>query len=367
MSNLCLICGASFDLKKRLANHVQSIHDISSRDYTVSYLCGGTAPRCAVPGCDLVPRYTAFSFRDYCIEHVSRAYVEGGRKGGSVCGPKGVHREIGEWLSSIGVVTESHVRSLVPLDPTDLWIPSASVVVACCDLSVPGEGGDKRRYVQKSQTCAAFGVRLLQFFSDEWSTRRSVCQSMIVNALGRNELRLNARDCSLVDVSVTDARAFQDATHVAGHVRSTHRLGLCHPKHGLVALMSLRRPIQKKWGDVLEIARMSFASGTTVRGAASRLAAASLAKALSEGREGLLSYADLRFGTGAAYERCGFELVTTTTMNYWYTDGVRRMDRFRFRAQQGLSEKEYAALHGVRPVYGAGNAVYLKKPERSDA
>ena len=47
--------------------------------------------------------------------------------------------------------------------------------------------------------------------------------------------------------------------------------------------------------------------------------------------------------------------------NYWYTDGERRYDRFKFRAQPGKPEKQVAEEAGVRSVWGCGNRIYLLK------
>jgi len=76
------------------------------------------------------------------------------------------------------------------------------------------------------------------------------------------------------------------------------------------------------------------------------------------GYNSLLTYADLRFGAGAAYERVGFELIGSTEHSYAYTDGVRRFNRFKFRAQPDRSEKDVATVAGVHRVYGPGSNIY---------
>jgi hypothetical protein len=83
---------------------------------------------------------------------------------------------------------------------------------------------------------------------------------------------------------------------------------------------------------------------------------------LQNGYEGVLSYAELRYGEGGVYEKCGFSLVGESTSNYWYTDGVSRFDRFAYRAQPGKTEKEVAEAANVKAVWGAGNKIYVWKP-----
>ena len=125
--------------------------------------------------------------------------------------------------------------------------------------------------------------------------------------------------------------------------------------------MTVRTPVQKRYGNVCELARMCFKLGTSVRGGASKLLVRVEELAKAEQRVGILSYAELRFGTGAVYEKCGFSLVGETVGNYWYTDGSNRYDRFKFRAQSGKTEKQVALDANVRAVWGSGNNVYLKK------
>ena len=48
-------------------------------------------------------------------------------------------------------------------------------------------------------------------------------------------------------------------------------------------------------------------------------------------------------------------------MNYWYTDGISRFDRFNTRAKDGKSEAQIAEEKGFSKVYGCGNKVFIKQ------
>ena len=69
----------------------------------------------------------------------------------------------------------------------------------------------------------------------------------------------------------------------------------------------------------------------------------------------------LRFGLGTVYEKCGMQLIGETGTNYWYSNGIIREDRFKYRAQPGKSELQVAIENNVRPVYGAGHRIWLLK------
>jgi hypothetical protein len=73
----------------------------------------------------------------------------------------------------------------------------------------------------------------------------------------------------------------------------------------------------------------------------------------------ILSYVDRRFGEGKVYEKNGFIANGTSAIDYWYTDGDIRHNRFKFRARKGKTEKQVVIENNVSRVYGCGNQVYL--------
>lgn len=274
--------------------------------------------------------------------------------------------EIVEFVRSLGVedVIVSTKNVIAPFE-LDVWVPEFNVAIEYHGLywHSGGKSGvfDRKRHRQKYVACSGRSIKLVQFFSDEWIDRGAICTSMIRNALGLNTVLLNARDCSIVDLDHRTSSAFVDANHISGSTRARHHVGLVHPAHGLVGVATVRTPIQKKWGHVCELARMCFSRNTTVRGGASKLLSRVKSIAVADGFDGVLSYAELRFGDGKVYERCGFELVGEALNNYWYTDGRQRFNRFKYRAQPGKTEKQVADENGVRPVYGCGNRIYLHR------
>lgn len=272
-------------------------------------------------------------------------------------------------LSSDDVIDISTRKIIVPLE-LDIWIPSKNIAIEYHGLywHSGGKNGvfDKQRHREKYLACKEKGIKLIQIFSDEWINKQGICKSIIANALGMNKLKLNARDCIVRQSSSKETRPFLDAHHISGGTNATYHYVLEHPIHKIVGVATVRKPIQKKWGkNLFELARMAYADSCTVRGGASKLLS-TICKDISCNSEGLLSYADLRFGEGRVYERCGLSRVGESQINYWYTDGQNRFDRFKYRAQNGVSEKEVAKLNNVKPVYGCGNAVYLRKFNTSE-
>lgn len=271
--------------------------------------------------------------------------------------------EIANYVKSLGFNVETSTRKIIPPLELDIWIPTCKLAIEYHGLywHSGGKNGtfDKNAHRKKYELCVRNGIRLIQIFSDEWTNKEEICKSIIRNALQKNDLKLNARDCEIKHIAVAEAQKFLESTHIAGYTRCKYKLGLFHKLHGLVAVVTTRTPIQKKWGKLYELARMSFLQGISIRGGASKLLSYVKQLAINDGFDGILSYADLRFGQGTVYEKCGLKYEGETPINYWYTDGHVRLDRFQFRAQPNKSEKEVAESAGVRPVWGSGNRIYI--------
>lgn len=283
------------------------------------------------------------------------------------CNPIGSRQqhEISNYVRSLGFEVFDSTREIIPPLEIDIWIPEKNLAIEYHGLYWHSGGHektfDKNKHRKKYEACRDLGIKLIQIFSDEWIKKNDICRSIIKNALHKSDFKLNARDCTLVDLTTKQAQEFLNSTHISGYTRSRHKIGLLHKEMGLVGVATTRTPIQTKWGHLSELSRMSFSQNTSVRGGASKLLTAVKQCAKNDGFSGVLSYADLRFGDGGVYEKCGFLLAGETPINYWYTDGHSRMDRFAFRAQEEKSETAVALSAGVRQVWGAGNKIFISK------
>jgi hypothetical protein len=73
----CRICETNFTTGKQLSNHVLKTHDISSKNYTVSYIYNNIKPLCVI--CGQETRYVAFTYKRYCKAHCKNAEIEAGK------------------------------------------------------------------------------------------------------------------------------------------------------------------------------------------------------------------------------------------------------------------------------------------------
>lgn len=327
----CLICKASYPSLKPLATHIQFFHKISSEEYSIKYLYSGIRPGCLE--CGLPTRYVSFSFKKFCKKHSSIGESLGGKIGGS------------KRKNKIAFIPLEQKESIF-LDFVDLEKLNADEFPSSIHLD------NKNKALRE-------GKKYLLIFSDEVSGKEELILSMVSNRLQKSQVKLNARDLEVdLCVAKSEAKEFFELNHIAGYTPSIVFFGLRDPKtRELISCLGLRKPIQHK--ESIEISRFATKLNCSLRGGFSRL----LSRVNAWGRENnfnsIISYADLRFGDGKVYRVNGFDLVNSNTgINYWYTDGTKRIFRFKFRARNGKSEKEVAREAGVIRVYGCGNALY---------
>lgn len=196
------------------------------------------------------------------------------------------------------------------------------------------------------------------FFKDEVSSHSDLCHSILKNKIGMTSNRIYARHTKFKPVPTNVAKIFADTNHISGHVQASYFFGL-YLDSELVSLISFRKPFISKYKNTIEIARFCSKKHFNVVGGLSKLL--HHAKKYFLDYDKILTYADRRFGEGASYSAVGFSLIDSTSQDYWYTDGVSRYHRFKFRAANGKSEKQVAIENGVFRVYGCGSNVFIRE------
>lgn len=144
--------------------------------------------------------------------------------------------------------------------------------------------------------CEKEGYRLISVWEIDWLNKREQVLRIIKNALGVNDdIKLNARDTKVVDVSVTDYRNFMNNNHIQGYAQAQIKKGLQHPEYGLIAVMSIK-------GNEL----VRYATSQSVRGGFSKLL-----KNITDthGINKLFSFIDYDYFSGVGYEKTGFTKI----------------------------------------------------------
>jgi len=289
--------------------------------------------------------------------------------------------EIYEFLiNELGLSSEDIIKNARPdfMDgkELDLFIPKLNTAIEHHGLAFhskrPYFNGNSRGirslHKRKFLACEEAGIKLIQIFEDEWLEHRDIVKSILRNKLQKTKNRIFARKTEVRELSTRLCRTFFDNNHIAGYTYAPIALGLYY-ENELVCAISFRKPYTKKYKGYIEIARFASKLNTQVVGGFQKLLKHSIKILKNQGYGAILTYADLRFGTGEVYKNSGFDYIGRTAPNYFYEKGSKREGRLEHRKNNdpdfikkyGNTEKEQNNNRGWYAIYDAGSEIYLKK------
>jgi hypothetical protein len=197
-------------------------------------------------------------------------------------------------------------------------------------------------------------------FEDEWRDKRLIIEWMIKHRLGVHDYKIGARETEITELTVQERRDFFERNHLEGDVKCSFAYGL-KSDGKIVAAASFREPFHRAvHNDAIELARFASQLGISVPGALSRLVKRTIERVRLMGKKRLLTYVDTRIGEGASYINAGFKLQGETIPRFWWTDYIKRYNRFAIRADKknGLTQAEAAKIAKVVEIYGCSNKIY---------
>lgn len=288
---------------------------------------------------------------------------------GQCCGggPSDAEDEIAEWVSAQGCVVQRNRRKIIPPREIDIWMPEQKVGIEYHGLYWHTEDKVKNMHEEKARLAEAAGIRLIQVYEDEWSTKKEAVKMVIRNALNIGGDRVMARKCRIVDVDKSVAKEFLDLNHVQGACRARLFIGLEFDGK-LVAVMAFNGAVSGRGGysaGTWELAR--YATSCTVAGGASRL----LAEFDRRHPEApLVSYVDHRYFVGGMYATLGFTKVRTQ-VDYEYLFRKKRCHKSTLkksnlkkllgdRYDDALTERVMADMLGAKRILNAGRTTYVR-------
>ena len=251
------------------------------------------------------------------------AYAEGSSKG---------ERSMADFVAGLGVTVVRNDRETVGME-MDVWVPEHRIGIEYNGNYFHSDRFSRQAKLTHVKTSLAreAGVRLITIFEDEWvdPVKRKVTESFLRAQLGVFDRALNARSMMVAYIDGTEAKAFLDTAHMAGHTAAKHNLALIGPDGSIAMLATFRKPrsfMGKTGVDMWELARMAAAPGIRVRGGVSRL----MHHWRKTHPEPLLSYVDRRLHAGGGYEAVGFKLDGATAPGYYWTKHSTRKHRYSF-------------------------------------
>lgn len=269
-----------------------------------------------------------------------------------------------QFLSANGIEFESNVRGVLDNNrELDIVIPKFNLAIEFCGLYWHSEqrGCDKHYHRAKWEQCKNKGIQLLTIYEDEYWERTTNVERKLKRLCGiLDEPTVYARRCDVIEVSAKERRQFLRAHHIQGDGRGSVTLGLQH-NGKLVACMTF---ISNKDGSWY---LNRYATSMNVVGGASKIFTHFIR---NYEYTQVISFADLRWSSGAMYQKIGFELDCIIPPDYYYSmDGKRRIHKFNCRRSklkrllptfdEALSERDNCDIAGWYRIWDCGKYRYV--------
>jgi hypothetical protein len=259
-----------------------------------------------------------------------------------------------------GPMLRSDYEIISPLE-LDIVLPELKIAIEYCGLYWHSELAGKTRWYHRSklELCEKAGYRLITVFEDEWVNKRPIVESMLRNVLGKTNQRVFARKCEVRELD--DVTEFLNENHIQGRGRSSVKYGLFHEGELISVMTFICGEVSRKVSG-WDMNRFATKIGYNVVGGASKLF-----KAFVKGYQPgvVISYADLRWGTGNVYGHVGFVNAGNTVPNYWYfkTNDIVRRHRFGLRKQahepKDVTEADLRYSEGWNRIWDCGHAKWV--------
>lgn len=281
---------------------------------------------------------------------------------------KGEH-EIRDWLASLGFSIDMGV--FIKDDKGRLEIDilvngPIKLGIEFCGLYWHSELYRPNDYhARKLKAASDNGIDLIQIFEDEWYSKKHIVQSIILNKLKKDRIKVYARKCVIIKLDKTP-RNFLDDNHIQGYVASGFSYGLYSGDELLLVATFGKNRFQR---DGYECLRLCTKIGYVVTGGFSKL----LKAFIKEVSPNLIkSYCDLRYFNGSVYESVGFINTSKGVVGYEYCGkGFKeRINRIRYQKHKlvnmssyskDLTEVDIMNAEGFYRIFDAGQSVYTMK------
>lgn len=275
-------------------------------------------------------------------------------------------KALASWVGSVytGDVVRN-ARSVVQGHELDIYLPDLNLALEFNGLYYHSSKFRSETYHRdKTTDCVEKGVRLVHVWEHDWTDRMEIVKRMLSRVIGvAQERRVGARGTAVEVLTADAARDFFDRNHLQGTPRGVRVYGLIH-SNDVVAALAVKRN-----GDRANISR--YASSCNVPGGFTKLLHAAKPWAVDEGLTLWETFADLSWSRGDLYRTSGFTVEAELAPDYKYLRRGSLHHKFLFRKkrfqtdpslkfEEGLTEKELAALNNMFRVYDCGKLRFVK-------
>lgn len=258
-----------------------------------------------------------------------------------------------------------HDRKVLNGLELDIYIPNKSVAIEFNGSywnSYPNK--EKDYHQQKTLACAQKGIRLIHIFEYEWADKeiQEKLKQIIRSSISNNSNILYARNLSIYEPSIEEAKDFENKYHLQGYTSDSIRIGLKY-NDTLVGIMTFGKPRFNNNYEY-ELIRLCYINDTTIVGGAERMLKYFLNK---YNPNNIITYVDISKFTGNSYLKLGFKPTNNpiTKPNYvWVDSHNHKLSRYMTMksklVEHGLgtieqTEDEIMINNNYFKVYDSGN------------
>ena len=284
--------------------------------------------------------------------------------------PKCSHRiskqevEITDFLRSLGLSVEIQDKTILAPAELDIWIPEKNTAVEFNGAYWHADDRERKNTcTTKHKACAEKGIRLISIFDFEWQNSRHAVEATLQAVAGKQQ-KVGARAVVLAELTPAVAREFLNKWHVAKFVNAQLYLG-AYVGEELAGVATFGKSRFEQ--DAYELLR--YATNCHLVGGLPKFVKR------AQGILGffkLVSYCDLRYGTGTSYAAAGFEYDSTTPPDYWWFKGDKRYTRYAVQKHKLAENPDFAGFFskdkterqimeeaGFRKISGAGHSKWI--------
>jgi hypothetical protein len=224
----------------------------------------------------------------------------------------------------------------------------------------------KWKHWAKMDKANNLGIELLTIFEHEWKKSSEKVEFALKAKLGKNEIRINARDTQIKQLSEEQSNNFLKLYDLRGTTKSTISFGIFHNEELVGLIVGGPHGILS---DKLIINRICFKGNTSVIGGAEKLTQELENWAKSKGHKEIFAWSDNKWGRGGIYENLGYSFYEDVEPDYFYFDGAGKSypkenckeEHLYLMGATGNTEWEMAQSLGYDRIYDCGQKIWIKK------
>lgn len=279
-----------------------------------------------------------------------------------------LENDLSDWIKSLGIVVINNTKAIITPKELDIYLPEYNIAIEFDGIYWHSElqGKQNNYHLNKTIECNNKEIRLIHIFENEWVLKSDIVKSRLLSILNKNN-KLPARKCNIRQLSSLEYTEFFVTNHIQGSVISSICYGLFFDDECVAAMSFGISRFNKKCE--YELLRFSNKLNTNVIGGASKLFKHFIK---NHDVSSIVSYSDIRWNTGALYEKLGFKFQYNSKPNYFYfhaNDHLTLYSRHQFQKHKlydrlnmfddELTGWDNMVNNGYNRIWDCGNSVWI--------